>query len=118
MTILEVNRPLAIKIKEKRLERGWTLEKLAQSVGTSKGYIWQIENTRVVNPSVFLIGRIARELHCTVDYLIDIEKVTMSPDDRFLTLFWRYGKLNEMSKEIISKLIDLLEETFKEKGRR
>jgi len=32
------------KLKEARKQRGLTLEQLAKKIGTSKSYIWEIEN--------------------------------------------------------------------------
>lgn len=42
---------LGIKINELRRARGLTLDQLAQASGSSKSYMWEIENKDVARPS-------------------------------------------------------------------
>lgn len=46
-----------------------TLDDLAKRCGTSKGYIWELENKNP-QPSVYLASKIARTLGVSTDTLI------------------------------------------------
>ena len=43
--------PLGERVREIRQKRGLTLEALADRVGSSKSYMWEIENKDVARPS-------------------------------------------------------------------
>lgn len=61
---------LGQRIKRERKEAGLTLEAFADEVGTSKGYIHDLENAKITKPSVFRIMDIANVIGVTVDDLI------------------------------------------------
>lgn len=58
------------RIRDGRKEKGLTLEGLAEKAGTSKSYIWELENRVLENPSVYRIARIASILGVTIEYLV------------------------------------------------
>lgn len=62
---------LGNKIYELRIDRGLTLEDLAKAVGTSKGYIWELENSHTRKPSFQVIIKIARALKTTLNKLAE-----------------------------------------------
>ena len=51
--------PLGERVREQRRKRGLTLEGLAERVGSSKSYMWEIENKEVVRPSAEKLAMIA-----------------------------------------------------------
>ena len=53
-----------------RKRKGYTLERLAKLTGTSKSYIWELEN-KSTHPSVYLASKIAHALGVSTDKLID-----------------------------------------------
>ncbi|MEA3359068.1 MAG: XRE family transcriptional regulator [Thermodesulfobacteriota bacterium] len=53
-----LEKAIARRIKAKRLEHGWTLEKLAKTTGMSKGYLSQIENNDKT-PTIGTLTKIA-----------------------------------------------------------
>ena len=53
-----------------RKRKGYTLERLANLIGTSKSYIWELENSNP-HPSVYLASKIAHTLGVSTDKLID-----------------------------------------------
>ncbi|MCP5244818.1 MAG: helix-turn-helix transcriptional regulator [Burkholderiales bacterium] len=61
---------LGFKIKSMRLDRKMTLEGLAKKAGTVKSHIWELENNRVTNPSVFMIKKIDDSFNVSIDTLI------------------------------------------------
>jgi transcriptional regulator with XRE-family HTH domain len=53
-----------------RKRKGLTLQGLADLIGTSKSYIWELEN-KSNHPSVYLASKIAHTLGVSTDKLID-----------------------------------------------
>lgn len=53
-----------------RKRKNMTLEELAKRCGTSKSYIWELEN-KSNHPSVYLASKIAHVLGVPTDKLID-----------------------------------------------
>lgn len=69
---------IAANIKNKRLKHGWTLDKLAELTGLSKGYLSQIENNEK-NPPIGTLTKIAYGLGLSVLELISGEQETSEP---------------------------------------
>jgi transcriptional regulator with XRE-family HTH domain len=59
------------KLRKRRIEKELTLETLAEKVGSTKAYIWQLENKSSAKPSGELLLKIANELDISAEYLID-----------------------------------------------
>lgn len=60
-------------MKERRVERGWTQEELADAVGVSRQSINSIERNRYV-PSLPLALTFARVFGCSTDEIFTLEK--------------------------------------------
>ena len=60
---------LGRNIKSERVRKGLTLKKLAKRAGTTKNYLWKIENTENC-PSIFLVRNIANALNANINSLI------------------------------------------------
>ncbi len=60
------------RVKDLRMERGWTQEQLAESVGVSRQSINSIERNRYV-PSLPLAMLFARVFGCPLDQLFTLE---------------------------------------------
>lgn len=60
-------------MKERRVERGWTQEELADAVGVSRQSINSIERNRYV-PSLPLALNFARVFGCSTDEIFTLEK--------------------------------------------
>lgn len=58
------------RLKDARKKKGYTLEKLGKICGTTKSYIWELENKSIRQPSAFKLSEIAKALDVTVDYII------------------------------------------------
>ncbi|MDO9528120.1 MAG: helix-turn-helix transcriptional regulator [Syntrophales bacterium] len=105
---------LSEKIKKERTKRKITLEGLAKAVGSSKGYIWQIENDPNIKPSAQLIAKIAKSLNVTIDYLVDSEKEKMGTPDNSLVFFRNFEELNKESQETLLRQMEALMGVLKE----
>jgi transcriptional regulator with XRE-family HTH domain len=60
---------LGQKIRDIRLRRGLTVQKLAEASGLSKGFVSQVENGRT-SPSLATLYDIARSLETSVASLV------------------------------------------------
>ena len=60
------------RVKELRIERGWTQQQLAEAVGVSRQSINSIERDRYV-PSLLLALTFAKVFGCSTDDLFDLE---------------------------------------------
>jgi len=57
------------KIKELRKERKWSLEELAKRIGSSKSYVWEIENGKSC-PSIDLMINFSKAFNVSIDFLV------------------------------------------------
>lgn len=65
------------RIAERRQELGLTLEDLAERIGSSKSYVWGLENAKPnMRPSGILVLKLARELELSFEYILLGESTT------------------------------------------
>ena len=57
------------RIKEERKKRKLTLQALADKIGTTKSYMWELENTETPNPTLRILVGLSKELNVSIDYL-------------------------------------------------
>ena len=102
--------PLGERVREQRRKRGLTLEGLAERVGSSKSYMWEIENKEVVRPSAEKLAMIATALDTTVEYLLagDGEKEEENAED--IAFFRKYKKMAAPEKERLLRILDALDD--------
>ena len=101
---------LGEKIQKLRKEKGFTLEQLADLAGSSKSYIWELENKNPPRPSADKISKIAEQLGVTTDYLIGQEERIIEADAIDKMFYRKYRKMDPDVKKKIRKMIDLWEE--------
>jgi transcriptional regulator with XRE-family HTH domain len=101
--------PLGERVRELRLKRGLTLEALAERVGSSKSYMWEIENKDVARPSAEKLHQIAAALETTTDYLISADEVTEA-DATDTAFFRKYQKMKPKSKEKLREMLKILDD--------
>lgn len=97
---------LGAKIKRHRQEKGYSLDKLAELTGSSKSYIWELENRDTRKPSGEKLTRIAQALEVTTDYLLDD---SAEPSDEVLkdAFFRKFRKLDPEDQQKINQMIDM-----------
>lgn len=101
---------LGDKIRELRLGKGYTLEKLAELTGSSKSYIWELENKAPPRPSAAKVSSIAEQLGVTIEYLMS-EKPEATAEEAADAHFYRkYQQMNEKTKAKIRSFVDLWDE--------
>lgn len=98
---------LGSKIRELRDNKGYTLEKLAELSGSSKSYIWELENKTAPRPSAEKLSKIAHQLGVTIEYLVD-EDANITVEDATDSSFYRkYKKMDDKTKAKIRAMVDL-----------
>ncbi|MDH6650218.1 UNVERIFIED_ORG: transcriptional regulator with XRE-family HTH domain [Rhizobium esperanzae] len=95
------------RIKELRTKKGMTLDQLAAATGSSKSYIWELENKNPPRPSAEKLAEIAAVLEVTTDYLIGREAVTLE-DAKDKAFFREYSNMPEETREQIRKMARIL----------
>jgi transcriptional regulator with XRE-family HTH domain len=96
------------RIKALRTEKGLTLEQLAQETGSSKSYIWELENKNPPRPSAEKLSSIAAALGVTVDYLLGADEQTLDKAED--TAFFRqYSRMPEETRRQIREMARILD---------
>ena len=96
---------LGAKLKHHRLEKGYSLDKLAELTGSSKSYLWELENRDTRKPSAEKLNHVAHALGVTTDYLLD---GTAGTDDemRKEAFFRKFSKLTPDEQDKITEIIE------------
>lgn len=101
---------LGTKIKELRDKKKYTLEKLADLTGSSKSYIWELENKAPPRPSAEKISKIAFHLGVTIEYLLDEESNITMEDATDARFYRKYQQMDDKTKAKIRSLVDMWDE--------
>lgn len=94
------------KIRKHREAQGLTLEQLAEKIGTTKSYIWELENKPIARPSADKVFKLAEALAVTAEYLMDDNRTAPEPSERDAVFFSKFQKLSDPEKEILQRFID------------
>ena len=95
------------RIKELRTGKNMTLDQLASATGSSKSYIWELENKNPPRPSAKKLSQIASALGVTIDYLLgsDDHSKSTAEDQAF---FRDYRGLPDKTREQIRQMAHIL----------
>ena len=98
---------LGEKIRRLRKEKNQTLDKLAELTGSSKSYIWELENKSPPRPSAEKLAKIAEQLDTTIDYLLDDTESVSEEEARDVRFYREYRKMDAGTKEKIRRMVKL-----------
>ncbi len=101
---------LGEKIRTERKRLKLTLDGLAEKTGSSKSYIWELENRPVVRPSAEKISKIADVLGITVEFLLDDKKQEFTDSDINQVFFRRVSQLDETKRGQLEKFLNAIED--------
>lgn len=97
--------PLGDRIRSLRKEKGLTLDQLAEQSGSSKSYIWELENKSPPRPSAEKLSKIADRLGTTIEFLLQGE---MSQENAADAHFYRnYQRMDDSTKAKIRRMVEL-----------
>jgi len=89
------------------MQRKFTLDKLAELSGSSKSYIWELENKDPSRPSAEKLAKIAENLGTTLDYLLG-EEDSFTEENAADALFYRrYRRMNPETRAKIRRTVAL-----------
>lgn len=98
---------LGEKIRRLRKGKGLSLDKLAELSGSSKSYIWELENKNPPRPSADKLAKIADKLDTTIEYLLDRGE-SLSTEDAADAKFYReYRQMDNDTKAKIRRMVKL-----------
>ena len=93
------------KLRRARTENNKTLEQLAVAVGTSKAYIWQLENKKNAKPSAELLLKLANYFGESPDFFLDDSRDEPSEPQLGDAFFRKFEKLSAEDKRIIKRIM-------------
>lgn len=98
------------RIRTLRLERKLTLDQLAEKAGSSKSYLWELENKDPPRPSAEKLAGIAKALEVTVDYLMgsDTPEELLKAEDK--AFFREYQRMSPRLKAKLRQMRKLLDD--------
>ena len=95
---------LGERIKALRKKRELTLDQLAELTGSSKSYIWELENKAPPRPSADKLSKIAEKLGVTISYLIGEQAEEDASDANF---YRNFQKLDPEKKEMVRRMVQV-----------
>jgi len=98
---------LADKIRTLRKQKGYTLDGLAELTGSSKSYIWELENKNPPRPSAEKVAKIAEALGVTSDYLVASDDASPTVEVLDQAFFRKYKGLPDDTKERIRQMVEV-----------
>lgn len=101
---------LGRKVNDLRRQKGLTLEQLAQATGSSKSYMWEIENKPVARPSAEKLNRIAEVLGVTPEFLVNEDRTEPTVNELDEAFFRKYQSLDAGTKSKLKRILKALEE--------
>lgn len=96
---------LGEKIRALREEKKYSLQSLAEICGSSKSYIWELENRDTQNPSGEKLTALALALDTTVDYLLGESAAAPTSEVKDKVFFRNFNKLEEAERERVRQMV-------------
>ena len=93
------------KLRKIRTSKNMTQEELATVLGSSKAYVWQLENKKNAKPSAELLLKIANHFGASPEFFLD--DTQDEPSDRQIedAFFRKFHKLSENDKRTIERIV-------------
>lgn len=101
---------LGTKIRRLRMEKGYSLDQLADLTGSSKSYIWELENKNPPRPSAAKLAEIANKLDTTLEFLLDSGGEISTEDAADAKFYRQYRKMDAGTKAKIRQMVKLWSE--------
>ena len=97
------------RLQRLRTEAGLTLEGLAANIGSTKSYVWELENKPNIRPSADLVYKLSKALGTTVGVLLgEADLEDLGEHDQ--VFFRDYQTLKPETKKRLSRIMDVLME--------
>lgn len=98
---------IVFNIKNIRKSKKISLRKLSDMTGISRAYLYDLENNRRFNPTIFILEKIAEELDVNIkDLFYSLDEIDNLKEEMYRRIE-KYGKTSKEALEV-SQVIDLL----------
>lgn len=97
------------KLRKVRTRERMTLEELASAIGSSKAYVWQLENKKNAKPSAELLLKIANHLGESPDFFLDDDADEHTEGQLEDAFFRKFRKLSNEDKRYIDRIVSGLD---------
>ncbi|MEM6890931.1 MAG: helix-turn-helix transcriptional regulator [Pseudomonadota bacterium] len=97
------------KLRKVRTRKSKTLEELAKAIGSSKAYVWQLENKKNAKPSAELLLKIANYLGESPDFFLDDDAEERTEGQLEDAFFRKFKKLSDEDKRYIDRIVSGLD---------
>ncbi len=93
------------KLRKLRVDNDLTLDQLGEAIGSSKAYVWQLENKKNAKPSADLLLKIAATFKVAPEYLLDDSRDQLIGQQLDDTFFRKFQSLSEEDRQTIERII-------------
>lgn len=99
------------KVREERERLNLSLEELGERIGSSKSYMWELENKDSSRPSADKVFKLAEVFDVTPEYLMDdTGRIKREAEELDKAFFSKFQKLRPENKKMIRRFLDSLDE--------
>ena len=98
------------KLRKLRSQRNITLDQLAEKIGSSKAYVWQLENKKTAKPSAELLLKIAAEFKVAPEFLLDDNRDEPSIEQLDNAFFRKFQSLSKKDRDILRRMMSGLDD--------
>lgn len=102
---------LAQRLKELRRKKGDSLHGLADAVGVSKTHVWQLETGKSKNPSMDLLGKLARYFSIPLAQLVGEDPEATEEDQELVAMYRDLKDLTPRDREVLRSTIASMKRT-------
>jgi transcriptional regulator with XRE-family HTH domain len=105
-------RPMSLgaRLTRLRLEKGESLQQVAEAVGVSKAHVWELEKGRTDNPSMALVTRLADHFGLSLATLVGENPLADDAKGEIGRMFRQAG---ELEPEDLALLDDMMQSLLK-----
>ncbi len=97
------------RLREARKAKGLTLDQLGAQIGSSKAYVWQLENKDQASPSGDLLMKLCSVLDQSPSFFLGTESGASDELAQKEILFRKFQALGERDKQTILSMIKVLD---------
>src|ERR1700722_4161528 len=101
---------LGARLTRLRLEKGESLQQVAEAVGVSKAHVWELEQGRTDNPSMALVTRLADHFRLSLATLVGENPLADDAKGEIGRMFRQAG---ELEPEDLALLDDMMQSLLK-----
>jgi len=104
---------LGARLRELRVQKGQSLQQVADAVGASKAHIWELEKGTSRNPSMDLLSKLADHFSVTVASLVGEDPTAPGESPELVAMYRELKSLHDHDRETIRLLMKTLKERSK-----